>query len=635
MKATYKVIEFLGEGSFGKAYLAQCDSDNNKYVIKQISLEGMSDEEKRDTFNEVVILKKLDHPNIIKLKEVFIQRKPKSALNIVTEYADGGDLNKKIEEQKKKKELFKENQIIDYITQICLALQHVHKKKIIHRDLKSGNIFLMKSGIVKLGDFGIAKGLQSTWEKAKTLVGTPYFLSPEIITNKPYDAKSDIWALGVLLYELMTFRMPFNAVSLPLLSIKINRGVYKPPPSNYSHEIRDLLKKCLTVDPEKRPSIDDILKLPVIRNRINNFLKEVQYDQDLHSTMAKKYKEERKKKKHKYKIINKENNNGNINNTNNNNPAQENKKEDKDNILNKQINNVNKNDNIKMSQTTDNKNNNNNKTEKEPNKNINQNPQEKNETKRLESDKNKISAFFKKQKSTPKKKEIPSQNPQKQTNITNFVNDSNEKFKETNFLVQKNSSNPLEQKNYKEDEIGKKMEEKGYKDLLDEKNGNFNVEKMNEDQYNQLRLLNNLHKIANNLEMDSDNELTSSVSVSSSTNFKEENENILIEQSSIKEKEEKPKEEIKQNKETFKEEKNEIENIKKEIEKEIGENLVKDVINLLDKYCDKDLIQFDRKLIEEKIKELKNNGYDEIKLEKVKDKLDEIFAVLMKEKIFK
>ena len=164
------------------------------------------------------------------------------------------------------------------------------------------------------------------------------------------------------------------------------------------------------------------------------------------------------------------------------------------------------------------------------------------------------------------------------------------------------------------------MEEKGYKDLLDEKNGNFNVEKMNEDQYNQLRLLNNLHKVANNLEMDSDNELTSSVSVSSSTNFKEENE---------------PKEEIKQNKETFKEEKNEIENIKKEIEKEIGENLVRDVINLLDKYCDKDLIQFDRKLIEEKIKELKNNGYDEIKLEKVKDKLDEIFAVLMKEKIFK
>ena len=162
MKATYKVIQFLGEGSFGKAYLAQSDVDNNKYVIKQISLEGMPDEEKRDTFNEVIILKKLDHPNIIKLKEVFIQRKPKPALNIVTEYADGSDLNQAIEKQKKKKIFFSENQILDYITQICLALQHVHKKKIIHRDLKSGNVFLMKSGIVKLGGFGIAKKLQST-----------------------------------------------------------------------------------------------------------------------------------------------------------------------------------------------------------------------------------------------------------------------------------------------------------------------------------------------------------------------------------------------------------------------------------------------------------------------------------------
>ena len=93
MKTTYKIIDFLGEGSFGKAYLAQCDNDNNKYVIKQITLEGMTEEEKRETINEAVILKKLDHPNIIKFKEVFLQRKPKPALNIVTEFADGGDLS--------------------------------------------------------------------------------------------------------------------------------------------------------------------------------------------------------------------------------------------------------------------------------------------------------------------------------------------------------------------------------------------------------------------------------------------------------------------------------------------------------------------------------------------------------------
>lgn len=627
MKATYKIIEFLGEGSFGKAYLAQCDNDNNKYVIKQIPLEGMSDEEKRETFNEAIILKKLDHPNIIKFKEVFLQRKPKPALNIVTEYADGGDLNKKIEKQKKVP--FDEAQILDYITQICLALQHIHKKKIIHRDLKSGNIFLMKSGIVKLGDFGIAKGLQSTWEKAKTLVGTPYFLAPEIITNKPYDAKCDIWALGVLLYELMTFRMPFNAVSLPLLSIKINRGVYKPPPSSYSSEIRDLLKKCLTVNPDQRPSIDDILKLPVIKNRINNFLKEVQYDQNLHSTMAKQYKEERKKKKHKYKIVNKDND-----------KAQENKKDNKgeesktNNTANQsqQINNTNKNETVKMTEIND-KNNN---TEKPSNKDTNLN--EKNETaKRVASDKNKISAFFKKQKNTTKKKEAQIPNTQNQTNTQSSEKTSNQKFKETNFLIQKKEQNSIEEKKFKEDEVSKKFQEKGYKDLADDKNGNFDVEKMNEDQYNQLRLLNNLHKIANNLEPDSDNELSVSSLIATIPNpkeekeGKEENEFIIIQESDIKEN--KGKEEIKENKEQFKEEKKEIENIKKDIEKEIGEDLVKETINLLDKYCDKETVKFDRKLIEEKIKELAKKGYKEKNLEKTKEKLDEIFAIVMKDKI--
>ena len=622
MKATYKVIDFLGEGSFGKAYLAECNTDNNKYVIKQITLEGMSDEEKRDTFNEAIILKKLDHPNIIKFKEVFLQRKPKPALNIVTEFADGGDLNQKIE--KRKKLPFSEAQILDYITQICLALQHIHKKKIIHRKLKSGNIFLMKSGIVKLGDFGIAKGLQSTWEKARTFVGTPYFLSPEIISNKPYDAKSDIWALGVLLYELMTFKMPFNAVSLPLLSIKINRGVYKPPPSTYSHEIRDLLKKCLTVDPEKRPSIDEILKLSLIKNRINNFLKEVQYDQDLHNTIAKKYKEERQKKKHKYKIVNKEINKDN----------DKEKKEDSKNNLNmvnqnKQINNANKNDTIKMGES-----NNKNIINEKSSNSIN--TSEKKEAKRMESDKNKVGAFFKKQKNATKKKETLIPNPQKDSNNTNSVNNINKNvdksMRETNFLLQKNNPNFIQGKKYSEEEVGKQLKEKGYKDLVDEKNGNFDVEKMNEDQYNQLRLLNNLHKIANNLEQDSDNELSVSSSMASSNNEKEENENIVIEGTSIKEND--GKENLKENKEKVNEEKKEMEIIRKEIENEIGEELVKDVINLLDKYCDKNVVQFDRKLIEDKIKSLKTKGYEEKNLENVKGKLDEIFAILMKEKIF-
>lgn len=117
--------------------------------------------------------------------------------------------------------------------------------------------------------------------------------------SKPYDIKCDIWALGVLLYKLLTFKMPFEAKNLPLFYVKLNRGEYAPPSSKYSSEIRDLLKKCLTIDPSKRPSIDDIINLPLIKNRINNFQNEVQCDQDLSKNVNMKY-EDKKKEDEKY-----------------------------------------------------------------------------------------------------------------------------------------------------------------------------------------------------------------------------------------------------------------------------------------------------------------------------------------------
>jgi len=167
MKHGYRMIKLLGEGSFGKAYLCQDLQDNSDCVIKQILLDPLDEEEKQETLNEVIILRKLDHSNIIKFKNVFKKTKPNNSLNIVTEYADGGDLNQKLKLYKQKLTPMTEKEILLILTQICLALNHIHKKKIIHRDLKSGNVFLTKSGLVKLGDFGIAKGFKNTWEKAK------------------------------------------------------------------------------------------------------------------------------------------------------------------------------------------------------------------------------------------------------------------------------------------------------------------------------------------------------------------------------------------------------------------------------------------------------------------------------------
>ena len=294
MSLNYKVLQQLGEGSFGKAFLCEKESDGSLCVIKQILIEGMNEKEKADVLNESNILAKLDHPNIIKFYDVFESKKPKHMINIVTEYADGGDLSEKIKERKNKNGNFTESEILDYFTQICLAIRHIHEKKIIHRDLKSGNIFLMKNGFVKLGDFGIAKNFQRTIDKAKTMVGTPYYLSPEMIESKPYDSKSDIWSLGVLLYEMMTFKMPFNANSLASLIIKITRGNYIPPPVIYTKDLRELVSKCLTLDPKNRPTIKEILGMPFIKFHIKSFLDEAQYNKEFSKTITKKYKEKEK-----------------------------------------------------------------------------------------------------------------------------------------------------------------------------------------------------------------------------------------------------------------------------------------------------------------------------------------------------
>ena len=131
----------------------------------------------------------------------------------------------------------------------------MHDKKILHRDLKSQNLFLTKRGILKLGDFGIARVLSNTKSKAKTVVGTPYYLSPEIIRNEGYSFKSDIWSLGVLLYEMAALQPPFNAQSLHQLAQKIIAGKYSPPPSNFTNATSSLIAAMLQKNPADRPTV--------------------------------------------------------------------------------------------------------------------------------------------------------------------------------------------------------------------------------------------------------------------------------------------------------------------------------------------------------------------------------------------
>ena len=169
----------------------------------------------------------------------------------------GGDLLQKIRSANKK--LFPEKQILDWFTQMALALKHCHDRKILHRDLKSQNIFLTSKNFVKLGDFGIAKTLANTMDKANTIVGTPYYLSPEIINGEPYSFASDIWSLGVILYEMCTLSPPFTGKSISGLGMKIIKGVYPPIPPQYSKELRLLISQLLTISSAKRPTVNRLL----------------------------------------------------------------------------------------------------------------------------------------------------------------------------------------------------------------------------------------------------------------------------------------------------------------------------------------------------------------------------------------
>lgn len=171
---------------------------------------------------------------------------------------------------------------------MCLGMKHIHDRKIIHRDIKGANVFLTKKGIVKIGDFGIAKVLSQTLQKARTMVGTPYYLSPEIIQSKPYNSKTDIWSMGVMLYELCALKPPFDAPSIHLLSMKIVRGVYNPIPAQYSPELKNLIKQMLEIRTEMRPDVNKILKMPLIQRRIRSFLSETVVQEEFSHTVLHK-----------------------------------------------------------------------------------------------------------------------------------------------------------------------------------------------------------------------------------------------------------------------------------------------------------------------------------------------------------
>ncbi|KAG9332683.1 hypothetical protein JZ751_014781 [Albula glossodonta] len=264
----YTFIRVVGKGSYGEVNLVKHKTEAKQYVVKKLNLRTSSKRERRAAEQEAQLLSQLRHPNIVTYRESW--EGEDCQLYIVMGFCEGGDLYHRLRQQKG--ELLSERQVVEWFVQIAMALQYLHEKHILHRDLKTQNIFLTKTNIIKVGDLGIARVLENQNDMASTLIGTPYYMSPELFSNKPYNYKSDVWALGCCVYEMATLKHAFNAKDMNSLVYRIVGGKLPQMPSKYNPQLGELIKSMLSKRPEERPDVKHILRQPYIKRQISIFL---------------------------------------------------------------------------------------------------------------------------------------------------------------------------------------------------------------------------------------------------------------------------------------------------------------------------------------------------------------------------
>ena len=261
----FQVLSKLGEGAFSCVFKVKRLSDNNEYALKKVKMTMLSEKEKENALNEVRILASISNPYIIAYKEAFFDESSNS-LCVIMEYANGGDIQKKITEKIANKTLFTEPEIWKALSQMVKGLKTLHEMQILHRDLKCANIFLTNSGDIKLGDLNVSKVAKKGLVYTQT--GTPYYASPEVWRDQPYDMKSDIWSLGCVVYEMVSLKPPFRANDMQGLFNKVQKGLFERIPLKFSNDLAGIIGKCLQVNPNSRPTCDQLAT--DIANFVNN-----------------------------------------------------------------------------------------------------------------------------------------------------------------------------------------------------------------------------------------------------------------------------------------------------------------------------------------------------------------------------
>ena len=276
----FELISKLGEGSYSTVYKVRRKADLKMYALKKVKLKNLSEKEKQNALNEIRILASIKSDHIITYKEAFIEEKEK-ILCLVTEFANKGDLFQKITYFKQMQKSFEEKDIWNIFIQILQGLKCLHDHNILHRDLKSANIFLFNNNLAKIGDLNVSKVTKNGIGHTQT--GTPYYASPEVWNDESYTNKSDIWSLGCVLYEMICLTPPFKAESMDGLYHKIIKGKYNKIPEKYSKELNEILKLLFNVNPKERPSCDELLKNSIIKNRIEFFEENNKFNDDINN----------------------------------------------------------------------------------------------------------------------------------------------------------------------------------------------------------------------------------------------------------------------------------------------------------------------------------------------------------------
>uniref|UniRef100_A0A8C0Z394 Serine/threonine-protein kinase Nek11 n=1 Tax=Canis lupus familiaris TaxID=9615 RepID=A0A8C0Z394_CANLF len=267
----YVLQQKLGSGSFGTVYLVsdkKAKQGEELKVLKKISVGELNPNETVQANVEAQLLSKLDHPAIVKFYTSFVEQ---DNFCIITEYCEGRDLDCKIQEYKKAGKTFPESQIIEWFIQLLLGVDYIHERKILHRDLKSKNIFL-KNNLLKIGDFGVSRLLMGSCDLATTLTGTPHYMSPEALKHQGYNTKSDIWSLACILYEMCCMNHAFTGSNFLSIVLKIVEGDAPSLPKQYPRELNAIMECMLNKSPSLRPSAIEILKIPYIDEQLQHLM---------------------------------------------------------------------------------------------------------------------------------------------------------------------------------------------------------------------------------------------------------------------------------------------------------------------------------------------------------------------------